>query len=248
MEKLINSSWNKSSDRLKGSFSAALGLHLALLLGLGFVLTPASAPETSLEVTLTQDTRQDKPEDPKYIAQANQLGIDMQTPILEPSDRVAGPLQEETQASEALLANQHWQEQSEQAIRAKFNHLQQSYKRLPNIARMTSVSTKSAPEAAYMHYFEQTIETIGNLNYPKKARDNQLSGKVQLVVVLAPSGVVKQVSISSSSGSNILDQAAVRSVQLASPFRAFPEQLRDRDEIHIIRTWRYQTDNRLTTR
>ena len=42
-------------------------------------------------------------------------------------------------------------------------------------------------------------------------------------------------------------QAAVRSVQLAAPFNPFPKELRNRDEIHIIRTWQYQSNNVLTT-
>ena len=249
MEKLIDSAWNKSNDRLKGSFSAALGLHLALLLGLSFVLAPGSAPESSLEVTLAINTQQTESDKPRFIAQSDQSGKDAAQ--LSPDSAellLENQLTSDNQADEELHTEQHWLGQSEQAMRAKLNHLQQSYQRLPKISRMTAVSAKSAPEAAYMYYFEQTIETIGNLNYPKEARDTKLAGKVQLIVVVLPTGVVKQVSISSSSGSKILDQAAVRSVQLASPFREFPEELRDRDEIHIIRTWQYQADNRLTTR
>ena len=113
---------------------------------------------------------------------------------------------------------------------------------------MTSASTKSAPEAAYMRQFELRVEHVGNVNYPKEARAKRLTGKVQLLVVIIPNGRVKQVSISNSSGSVVLDQAAVRSIKLASPFQAFPDELRDRDEIHIIRTWQYQTNRPLTTK
>ncbi len=67
-------------------------------------------------------------------------------------------------------------------------------------------------------------------------------------MVIIPNGRVKQVSISNIYQSVVLDQAAVRSIKLASPFQAFPDELRDRDEIHIIRTWQYQADNRLTTK
>ena len=61
---------------------------------------------------------------------------------------------------------------------------------------------------------------------------------VQLVVVIVSNSSVRKTSIGSRSGSRILDQAAVRSVRHASLIRAFPPELRDNDEIHIIRTWR----------
>ncbi len=98
-----------------------------------------------------------------------------------------------------------------------------------------------------MNYFEERVERVGNLNYPREARAQRLVGRVRLVVVILPDGSIDRVQISTSSGTKILDQAAVRSVQLASPFSAFPKELRDRDEIHVIRTWQYQADNLLTT-
>lgn len=137
--------------------------------------------------------------------------------------------------------------QSIRAMRAKINQLNQTYSNLPKVVRLTSVSTKTAQEAAYMNYFEERVERVGNLNYPREARAQRLVGRVQLIVVILPNGSVDRVQVSTSSGTKILDQAAVRSVQLASPFRAFPKELRDRDEIHVIRTWQYQADNLLTT-
>ena len=82
---------------------------------------------------------------------------------------------------------------------------------------------------------------------PREARTQGIFGHVQLVVVLLANGSIKRIEVSKSSGSRLLDQAAVRSVQLASPFKPFPTELRNRDEIHIIRTWQYQSNNVLTT-
>lgn len=65
---------------------------------------------------------------------------------------------------------------------------------------------------------------------------------VQLVMVIVPNGSVRKISIGSGSGFRILDEAAVRSVRHASLIRAFPPELRDNDEIHIIRTWQYQAN------
>mgnify|MGYP000980411512 FL=1 len=133
------------------------------------------------------------------------------------------------------------------AIRAELDRLQRAYSKLPRVLRMTSASAKSADEAAYMHYFEKRVEQVGNVNYPKEARTQRIYGHVQLVVALLANGSIKRIEVSKTSGSRLLDQAAVRSVQLASPYKPFPPELRNRDEIHIIRTWQYQSNNVLTT-
>jgi protein TonB len=133
------------------------------------------------------------------------------------------------------------------AIRAELDRLQRAYSKLPRVLRMTSASAKSADEAAYMHYFEKRVEQVGNVNYPKEARIRRIFGQVQLVVALLANGNIKHIEVSKTSGSRLLDQAAVRSVRLASPYQPFPTELRNRDEIHIIRTWQYQSNNVLTT-
>jgi protein TonB len=289
MDSFNDSPWNQTNDRLKGAFSAALALHLALLLGLTFTLSLPSRPMTSMEVTLAHHASAEAPERADFLAQANQIGsgdrskkgaevtsnilsefqTDQQSmtaaqrqdasqqadrPILAArnSPVVAPQTFKELQSNEALkLAQKSVQEVALQrsigAMRAKINQLNQTYNNLPKVVRLTSVSTKTAQEAAYMNYFEERIERVGNLNYPREARGQHLVGRVQLIVVILPDGSVDRVQISTSSGTKILDQAAVRSVQLASPFSAFPKELRDRDEIHVIRTWQYQADNLLTT-
>ncbi len=133
------------------------------------------------------------------------------------------------------------------AIRAELDRLQRAYSKLPRVLRMTSASAKSADEAAYMHYFEKRVEQVGNVNYPQEARTRRIFGHVQLVVALLANGRIKHIEVSKTSGSRLLDQAAVRSVRLASPYEPFPAELRNRDEIHIIRTWQYQSNNVLTT-
>ncbi len=281
MQHLSDSSWDQSSPRLRGSFSLALLLHLALLLGLGFSVSPISNPATSMDVTLAQYASDKEPNEADFLAQTNQQGSGDKDSRLEASSDSQSALEAiehggtpavhsiaEQTTSNRLLARQatainfNRLEQSAEvpieqpqplptehsvgAIRAKLDKLKQAYSKLPKVSRMTSASTKSADEAAYMHYFEQQIELVGNLNYPREAKAKQLSGMVQLVVVIAPDGMVKKISIASGSGSKVLDQAAVRSVRHASPFRAFPSELRDHDEIHIIRTWQYQA-NQLST-
>lgn len=285
MDSFIDSPWNQTNERLKGTFSVALALHLALLLGLTFTLSSPSRPMTSMEVTLAHHASAESPERADFLAQANQIGSgDHSEKVAEVTSNILSEFQTDQQSMTAaqrqdlsrqagrpilaarnspVVAPQKFNElqsneaqksvqevalkQSISAMRAKINQLNQTYSNLPKVVRLTSVSTKTAQEAAYMNYFEERVERVGNLNYPREARAQRLVGRVQLIVVILPNGSVDRVQVSTSSGTKILDQAAVRSVQLASPFRAFPKELRDRDEIHVIRTWQYQADNLLTT-
>ena len=283
MENLIDSSWNTTEERLRKTFSAALVVHLILLVGISFTLPSGSSPATSMEVTLAYYTSDQAPDKADFLAQANQIGSGDQARAMQPTtDRLSpfesgnhgqmpaelSPPQPETRAfvdssgeSRNSLAeradnsppekNSAQQQQIDDrdigAIRAELDRLQRAYSKLPRVLRMTSASAKSADEAAYMHYFEKRVEQIGNLNYPAEARARRIFGQVQLVVALLANGKIKHIEVSKTSGSRLLDQAAVSSVRLASPFKPFPEELRDRDEIHIIRTWQYQSNNVLTT-
>jgi protein TonB len=51
---------------------------------------------------------------------------------------------------------------------------------------------------------------------------------------------VEQVEIDKSSGHRILDAAAVKIVEMAAPYAAFPPDIRrDTDILHITRTWTF---------
>ena len=53
------------------------------------------------------------------------------------------------------------------------------------------------------------------------------------------------VAMMESSGSTVLDDAAIRIVKLAAPYAPFSNDLRDYDRVEIIRTWRFERGNRL---
>jgi protein TonB len=103
-----------------------------------------------------------------------------------------------------------------------------------------SASTRSYRYAAYMEAWRAKVERVGNLNYPDEARKRKLSGSLILDVALNPDGSVNEIVIRKSSGSNILDDAAIRIVHLAAPFSPFPDNIRkDTDILHITRTWQF---------
>jgi len=81
---------------------------------------------------------------------------------------------------------------------------------------------------------------VGNINYPDEARKRKLSGSLILDVALNPDGSINQITLRRSSGHKVLDDAAVRIVNLASPYAPFPENIRkDTDILHITRTWQF---------
>jgi protein TonB len=60
---------------------------------------------------------------------------------------------------------------------------------------------------------------------------------------------VQKIEINRSSGHKVLDDAARRIVQMASPYAAFPQDIRrDTDIIEITRTWAFTRHDALETR
>jgi protein TonB len=109
------------------------------------------------------------------------------------------------------------------------------------VRRITSASTRTAVEAAYLQSWRRKVEAIGNMNYPAEARARNLEGDLRVLVEVNARGTLLDIRILDSSGSEVLDQAALRIVRLAAPFLPFPEELRrETDVLHIVRTWQFR--------
>lgn len=123
-----------------------------------------------------------------------------------------------------------------------------SYAQQPRHKHISS-ATQEYKYAAYMEAWRYKVERIGNLNYPEEAKQNSLSGALRLDVALNPDGSLHKVEVRKSSGDKVLDQAAIKIVELAAPFAPFPKNFRDDiDILHINRTWFFGADNRLFSR
>ena len=106
-----------------------------------------------------------------------------------------------------------------------------------------SARTQEFKYANYMTEWVRKVERVGNLNYPDEARRAGISGKLMMDVSLNADGTVRDIRIMRSSGYPILDEAAIRIVNLASPYLPFPpEILKDVDILHITRTWEFSTN------
>lgn len=133
------------------------------------------------------------------------------------------------------------------SLQAKLDEKKREYSTLPDVLRVTSASTKAAEYAAYLQYWIDRVEVIGNNHYPEEARRKAIFGDLRLAVTLLPDGSVETIEILLSSGQRVLDLAAVRTVRLASPFAPFPPEMKQWDKLEIIRTWQFEPGHRLNT-
>jgi len=115
--------------------------------------------------------------------------------------------------------------------------------------KFISANTKEFRFAAYMEAWRAKVERVGNINYPDEARQLDLSGSLLLDVALNPDGSVREITVRRSSGKKVLDDAAVRIVELASPFAPFPDDfLREIDILHVTRTWKFLNNAKFSNR
>lgn len=157
------------------------------------------------------------------------------------------PEQEEKQA----LSEQSSSEEISLAIaslQAQLDLQQQALARQPRKYTLSSASARKSHEASYLDSWRRRVEAVGNINYPIKARQQQVYGNVRMLISLNASGQISETRIIQSSGESLLDQAAVDIVNLAAPFEPFPEELKaEADILEIVRTFRFHEGNTLSS-
>ncbi len=133
------------------------------------------------------------------------------------------------------------------SLEARLAQEQQRYAKRPRKKQLTAASTQQADDAAYLDSWRTRVETIGNQDYETLGVNN-LFGELRLMVALNANGTINQIKILKSSGHKAVDNAAIKVVRKAAPFDAFPPQMRkDTDILEIIRTWRFEKGNYLSS-
>ncbi len=106
--------------------------------------------------------------------------------------------------------------------------------------RSVSAATREFRYASYMSAWASKVERIGNLNYPQAAKEQRLHGNLILNVAVRKDGSVESIRVVRSSGEPLLDEAAIKIVELAAPFSPFPPDIAaETDVLDIMRTWRF---------
>lgn len=117
----------------------------------------------------------------------------------------------------------------------------QAYNAQPRRA-FVAPSTAESRYAAYLDGWSRRIESIGTQHYPEEAR-GRIYGSLRVTITVRADGSLANFEIDQPSPHAVLNQAARRIVQLATPFAPFPPELaRDTDELVITRTWHFVND------
>jgi len=292
LPELPEDSLGQTGERFGFTLFMSLCMHAILILGVGFTVAMQPRISTSLDITLANFLNDTAPDDPDFLAQANQDGSGSEDVVLAPATDVLArfsnqvirevvevlpeapalqPLQQDsiiarqsdTAAStgevvENAAVPEHPPEPAPSvpepvtdnlaSLQARLDLHRQAYANRPRRYTMTSASTKQDVDALYLDNWRKRIEAIGNLNYPVQASTAGIYGTLRLMVSLSPDGTVNEIRILRSSGEKVLDDAAIRIAQLASPFDPFPPELRARvDILEIIRTWQFHRGNTLSS-
>ena len=133
-------------------------------------------------------------------------------------------------------------------LEAQINKQQDDYQKRPK-RKSIGARAQEYKFATYVESWRQKVERIGNLNYPEAAKSQKIYGQLQLTVYIKSNGDIEKVEIRRSSGYPVLDNAAKHIVEMASPYAAFPEDLRKEvDIIDITRTWIFTKEDSLATK
>lgn len=200
---------------------------------------PVNLTDTGLSasISVAASPREDQQHTPPVLAQENPAMQQVQSQQRSPQETENLPSSSELAAMNMKIAN----------LSAEIDKSLQAYsQRLKH--RYISSRTREYRDAAYLDAWRMKIERIGNLNYPEEAKRQNLSGSLTLDVALDADGTVHSINLRRSSGHKVLDDAAIRIVNLAAPFAPFPDELRkDTDVLHITRTWQFLSSNQFQT-
>lgn len=127
------------------------------------------------------------------------------------------------------------------SLEARFDQQRRAYAKKPRVMRVTAASTLKSTNAWYVQNWVSKVTRVGNINYPTEARRAGIYGTLRMLVSMKKDGTIKELAILESSGSSVLDDAAIRIVRMAAPFAPFPDDMRENvDELEIIRTWVFE--------
>lgn len=134
------------------------------------------------------------------------------------------------------------------SLEAELAFEQQQYAKRPRVSRQNTAATKRDISAWYRDAWRKKVERVGNLNYPEEARRNSLYGSLRVLVIVKSDGSLELMRVLESSGHPILDKAALNIVRLSAPFAPFTGELAaNYDQVEIIRTWRFERGDRLSS-
>jgi periplasmic protein TonB len=123
-------------------------------------------------------------------------------------------------------------------LAAEIHLRSERYARRPK-RKFVSASTQEYAYATYLRTWVDRVQRVGNLNYPDEARRRQLAGELVISIAIRRDGSVERAEILKSSGTRLLDDAALRIARLAEPYPPLPRTDEEIDVLHVTRTWQF---------
>jgi protein TonB len=204
-------------------------------------LAPSSPVESRFAADTIEDVSEYLEERPTTSAADPVLARNAADARVSSAGEVTKPIPDPAATGESSFAQLS---ASAASLQAQLDVHRQEYAKRPRRYTLSSASTKESRDALYLDNWRKKIEAIGNLNYPEEATDKGIYGTLRVLVAIKPDGTVEDIRILRSSGERVLDEAAVRIVQLAAPYQPFPADLRATvDVLEIIRTWQFKRGN-----
>ena len=214
--------------------SLSVVLHTAVAVVLSTTLIGAALSQKSTAVTVILTPSQQAPTDTQHIASDNQLS--------RPGELARTFSEKQASATLALMQSEPLDTSDASTLAAEVERLQGELSQMQQdqvqSTRLGSVAARRALDAHYLRQWVNRVEQFGNaaLNGVGNAR-----GDVRLLTVVDKFGILLNVQVLDSSGFPHLDRAAVKTVQDAAPYPAFPPALSAQvDKLEIMRTWQFR--------
>lgn len=213
--------------------SVAVHIILTLLISSSVVSSVNTYRSNAVTVVLTPSKQ--APTDASHLASEHQIASvvrEMQAPLGEQSVTtqlaIMQALAAETSDTSDLVAEV-------QKLQSELTQIQETN---AQNTRLGSVAARRALDADYLQRWVNRVEKFGNAAL---ANVGSARGDVRLLVVVDKLGILLDVTVLQSSGFPHLDRAAIKTVQNAAPYPAFPPALSAQvDKLEIVRTWLFR--------
>jgi len=213
--------------------SVAVHIILTLLISSSVVSSVNTYRSNAVTVVLTPSKQ--APTDASHLASEHQIASvvrEMQAPLGEQSVTtqlaIMQALAAETSDTSDLVAEV-------QKLQSELTQIQETN---AQNTRLGSVAARRALDADYLQRWVNRVEKFGNAAL---ADVGSARGDVRLLVVVDKLGILLDVTVLQSSGFPHLDRAAIKTVQNAAPYPAFPPALSAQvDKLEIVRTWLFR--------
>ncbi|MEW5787127.1 MAG: energy transducer TonB [Pseudomonadota bacterium] len=142
-------------------------------------------------------------------------------------------------------------------LQARIDQQMDEYQKRPRRAQY-GINAQGFTFAQYVEDWRIKVERIGNLNYPEAARRERMYGSLIMESCIKPDGTLYEEddntpTVVKTSGSRVLDAAAMKIVRMSAPFPGFSGEMRAQmakmrmDVFCITRTWTFTRSDQLTS-